>query len=153
MSSSPPKHAPLHFGHWINGREVFANLSTSTQDVRGAGTPRPATLKVLSPVTQGVAAEFPNADKTTVDQAVAAAQTAFTQTPWAKDKGLRVATLHRMAGVLRANTERLAELEVQQMGRPLKEMKVGIVVEKKVRLGDHEGDRQHDHTLSNNDDS
>ena len=109
-------------GIGIGGNGLGTGIGNNINTI---GTTNGPDLLLHNPATQKLVGQFPNADETIVNVAVAAAKTAFTESSWSKDKGLRIAALQRMAAVLRENTVMLAEMEVMQIGRPLKEMTVG----------------------------
>ncbi|MBV8094788.1 MAG: aldehyde dehydrogenase [Acetobacteraceae bacterium] len=81
------------------------------------------TFETKNPYTGEVWARLPQADHRDVDRAVRAAHAAFTTGPWAQmtasDRGL---LLYRLADVIAANTERLADLEVRDNGKLRVEM-------------------------------
>ena len=76
-----------------------------------------------NPFTGEVWAQIAQADATDVDRAVQAAHAAFTQGPWsamtASDRGL---LLYRLAELIAANAESLADLEVRDNGKLRVEM-------------------------------
>ncbi|HET6308866.1 MAG TPA: aldehyde dehydrogenase family protein [Rhodopila sp.] len=77
------------------------------------------TFAVYNPATGGVIANVPEGDKADVDLAVAAARRAFDDRRWAKvspsEKGR---LLWRLADLIEANLEELAELESIDNGKP-----------------------------------
>jgi acyl-CoA reductase-like NAD-dependent aldehyde dehydrogenase len=76
-----------------------------------------------NPYTGAPWARLPQADSRDVEAAVAAAQKAFSSGPWAamtpSDRGL---LLYRLADVIAANAEKLADLEVRDNGKLKVEM-------------------------------
>ncbi|MGW0842696.1 aldehyde dehydrogenase family protein, partial [Streptomyces sp. NPDC002787] len=85
------------------------------------------TLTVLDPSNGTAFAEVALAGPADVDQAVAAARAAFTAPEWA---GLRAADrgriLYRIADAIRYQGERLARLESQDVGKPLRQAKADV---------------------------
>ncbi len=81
------------------------------------------TFETKNPFTGQVWASLPRADARDVDRAVQAAHAAFSAGPWAgmtaSDRGL---LLHRLADVIAADAERLADLEVRDNGKLRVEM-------------------------------
>jgi betaine-aldehyde dehydrogenase len=81
-----------------------------------------AVLDVIDPATEGVIARVPDADASDVDRAVRAARAAFDEGPWkdatAQDRG-RV--LFKLAEIVRARADELAELETRNSGKPIVE--------------------------------
>ena len=81
------------------------------------------TFETKNPYTGQVWARLPRADHRDVDRAVQAAHAAFSAGPWAEmlpsDRGL---LLYRLADVIAANAERLADLEVRDNGKLRVEM-------------------------------
>ena len=75
-------------------------------------------FETRNPATGAVWATLPRADGRDVDRAVRAAHAAFSNGPWAEmtasDRGL---LLYRLADVVAANAERLADLEVRDNGK------------------------------------
>jgi acyl-CoA reductase-like NAD-dependent aldehyde dehydrogenase len=75
-------------------------------------------LDVINPATGAVFARCPAAGKAQLDHAVAAARHA--SRAWASQSFQeRAAAIKRMAGVLRANQDRLAELLTREQGKPV----------------------------------
>src|SRR5262245_58681294 len=93
---------------YINGDFVTPNAS--------------ATIDVIVPATGDVIARTPEANAADVDRAVRAARAAFDAGPWkdatAQDRG-RV--LFKIAEVVRARADELAELETRNSGKPIVE--------------------------------
>jgi len=83
------------------------------------------TLPVENPATRTIIATVAAGDATDVDAAVAAAQRA--QPPWgAQSAAARAAVLERCARLLRTRLEAFVQLEVQQIGRPIREMRAQL---------------------------
>ncbi len=76
------------------------------------------TFAVLNPATETPAAHSPLASLEQLDQAVAAAQTAFKTWQHTSDQE-RKDILHRIADRIEANAQELAEIIVQEQGKPL----------------------------------
>ena len=81
------------------------------------------TFETKNPFTGQAWARLPQADGRDVDRAVRAAHAAFSDGPWAgmtaSDRGL---LLYRLADVIAADAERLADLEVRDNGKLRVEM-------------------------------
>ena len=81
-----------------------------------------ALLDVINPATEEVIARVPDADAGDVDRAVQAARAAFDEGPWkdatAQDRG-RV--LFKLAEIVRARADELAEIETRNSGKPIVE--------------------------------
>jgi betaine-aldehyde dehydrogenase len=86
-----------------------------------------ATIDVLDPATGDVIARVPDANAEDVDHAVRAARAAFDEGPWkdatAQDRG-RV--LFKLAEIVRARADELAELETRNSGKPIVEAEFDI---------------------------
>jgi len=86
-----------------------------------------ATIDVLDPATGDVIARVPDANADDVDRAVRAARAAFDEGPWkdatAQDRG-RV--LFKLAEIVRARADELAELETRNSGKPIVEAEFDI---------------------------
>jgi acyl-CoA reductase-like NAD-dependent aldehyde dehydrogenase len=79
------------------------------------------TFEVVNPATGTVMATAPLGGREDVDRAVAAAQAAFDDRKgWASwAAGKRGRTLSKLAALIKANTEELARLESQNVGKPI----------------------------------
>src|ERR1044072_7016216 len=76
------------------------------------------TMPVLNPATEEVVAQCPRASKNQLDQAVAAAKSAFP--PWAAPPMEERRTLvNKRAGVIEANVGALARTLTSEQGKPL----------------------------------
>ncbi|MPY57805.1 aldehyde dehydrogenase family protein [Streptomyces spongiae] len=85
------------------------------------------TFSVLDPSNGSAFAEVALAGPQDVDQAVAAARAAFTAPEWARLRAAdRGRVLQRIAGAIRADGERLARLESQDVGKPLSQAKADV---------------------------
>jgi betaine-aldehyde dehydrogenase len=82
-----------------------------------------ATREIINPATGEVLAVVPEAGKTEVDQAVAAARAAFETTNWRESSNAmaRGRVLFKMAQLVRDHAARLAELETRNCGKPIVE--------------------------------
>ncbi|MDF7826376.1 aldehyde dehydrogenase family protein [Pontiellaceae bacterium B12227] len=98
---------------FINGEWVEA-LSGKTRE-----TINPANGEVLAAVAEGSAAD--------VDQAVEAAKEAFYNGPWGSTPAQeRAALLFKLADLVDANAEELAQLEMRDNGKPLRETEYDV---------------------------
>ncbi len=98
---------------FINGEWVEA-LSGETRE-----TINPANGEVLAAVAEGDAAD--------VDKAVEAAKEAFYNGPWGSTPAQeRAALLFKLADLVDANAEELAELEMRDNGKPLRETEYDV---------------------------
>ncbi|MEE4350198.1 MAG: aldehyde dehydrogenase family protein [Pacificimonas sp.] len=100
-------------------REVFNWISG--HPVRGAGT-----FDKLSPVNGSVLARVHEADRDIVNRAVADASEAFEQHRSASSAE-RTRWLLQIADAIEANADLLSEVEAQEVGRPIAEVKAGHV--------------------------
>ena len=86
-----------------------------------------ASLEVIDPATGEILARVPDAGREDVDRAVRAARRAFDQGPWkettAQERGRM---LFRLADVVRARADELAELETRNSGKPIVESEFDI---------------------------
>ena len=86
-----------------------------------------ATIDVLDPATSDVIARVPDANADDVDRAVRAARAAFDEGAWkdatAQDRG-RV--LFKIAEIVRARADELAEIETRNSGKPIVEAEFDI---------------------------
>ena len=81
-----------------------------------------ARLDVINPATGEVFAQCPAAGKSELDRAVAAARRAFSS--WSERSFEdRTTAIQRMADVLKANADMLAELLTREQGKPLQQSK------------------------------
>jgi acyl-CoA reductase-like NAD-dependent aldehyde dehydrogenase len=90
--------------------------------VDGESVTTQAALEVINPATGEVFARCPAAGRAELDRAVAAARRAFSS--WSEltfDE--RTTAIQRMAGVLKANADALAELLTREQGKPLQQSK------------------------------
>ena len=122
-----------------DNRVMDENRSTGGGDVTGAASPieqfrmyidggwcdsaSGRSFETKNPYTGQVWARLPQANHQDVDRAVRAAHAAFTSGPWAEmtasDRGL---LLYRLADLIAADAERLADLEVRDNGKLRVEM-------------------------------
>ncbi|MBS1679116.1 MAG: aldehyde dehydrogenase [Actinobacteria bacterium] len=81
------------------------------------------TFESINPFTGAAWAAIANASASDVDRAVAAARTAFDKGPWPRMTGLERARLMReLASLIRAEQDRLGEIETLDNGKLLREM-------------------------------
>jgi len=80
------------------------------------------TFETINPATEEVIAEVAEGDAADIDLAVQAARRAFDSGPWrtmdARDRGKR---LHKLADLIEANFDELAEMETLDNGKPIGE--------------------------------
>src|SRR5213080_4525533 len=99
MSTTVSKHQNLVGGEWV--------------DAAGGET-----MEVLNPATGETIAEVPNSSAEDVDRAVQAAKKALTE--WLETTpGERAELLLKLADAIEEHAEELAELESQNVGKPL----------------------------------
>lgn len=78
------------------------------------------TLDVVDPATGQAFATVPAGGKEDIDRAVRAARQAFEQGDWPRMRGVdRERLLHRLADLIEANAQELAELEAMDNGKPV----------------------------------
>jgi acyl-CoA reductase-like NAD-dependent aldehyde dehydrogenase len=83
----------------------------------------------INPATGSVWALTAFGGKRDIDRAVEAAREAM-RGPWGRmPPAERAALMRKLAGLLEANAERMAELETRDNGRPLRETKLNLVAE------------------------
>lgn len=100
----------------VSEYELFIDgeFTASTSDER---------LDVEYPYTGEVWASTPNGSTEDIDDAVAAARTAFEHGPWRNMRpSQRRSTLHQIADVLDTHSDELGELETRQNGKLIREM-------------------------------
>jgi betaine-aldehyde dehydrogenase len=79
------------------------------------------TMTVLNPATGGAVAQVPRAGQAEVQRAVAAAWRAFEDGRWARQTpGARATVLWKLADLIEAHGEELAQLETLNVGKPIK---------------------------------
>jgi len=78
-------------------------------------------LDSVDPYRNEVWARFPRGDRADVDRAVTAAARAFEQTPWPARIKERARLLHRLAGLVTAGAEHLAQVESRDHGKTIRE--------------------------------
>jgi aldehyde dehydrogenase (NAD+)/betaine-aldehyde dehydrogenase len=103
QENTSPKTGTVHTGLLIN------NL-----DRTGEGD----LLKVVSPVTEELVAEFPGASVAQVDEAVTCAQAAFESGVW-KDAAFRKTVLLRFADLIEAHRDQLMDVLMDEIGSPV----------------------------------
>ncbi len=78
------------------------------------------TFETINPATSEVIANVAEADKADVDKAVAAARKAFESGPWSKMPAAeRGHLLYKLADLIEANKQELAQLETLDNGKPI----------------------------------
>ena len=101
------------YGAFINGKEVFP---------KGCDT-----FDVENPATGGHLCSVTSVDKVTADEACEMAHDVYLSGKWSRsDVRERARVLNQIAVDLRANIDSLAELEVAQTGRAVREMKAQL---------------------------
>lgn len=103
QKNTSPKTGAVHTGLLIN------NL-----DRTGEGD----LLRVVSPVTEELVAEFPGASVAQVDEAVTCAQAAFESGVW-KDAAFRKTVLLRFADLIEAHRDQLMDVLMDEIGSPV----------------------------------
>jgi len=93
---------------------IHTELFINNQDRAGEGAP----LRVVSPVTEEVVAEFAGASLSQVDEAVLGAKAAFDSGVW-RNPALRKAVLLKFADLLQANRDALMETLITEIGSPV----------------------------------
>lgn len=89
---------------------------------------KPSLRKVVNPATEEVLAEVPDQSAAEVDRAVQKAKEAFQDGRWSgKSPAERSALLFKLAAALEENSQRLAELESKNVGKPIKLARDGDV--------------------------
>ena len=79
-----------------------------------------ATIDCIDPATEAVIARIPAAEKADVDRAVAAARRAFDDAVWTRlQPAARARILLRVAEIIDASVERIAQVETADNGMPL----------------------------------
>ncbi len=94
--------------------KVHTALLINNQDRTGEG----ALLRVISPVTEELVAEFPGASVAQVDEAVTCAKAAFDSGVW-RNAEFRKATLLKFAALIEENRDQLMEALISEVGSPI----------------------------------
>ncbi len=98
---------------YINGEWVLSSSGKTRESIN------PANGETIATVTDGVTAD--------VDAAVAAARVAFDEGPWGSTPAQeRAALLFKLADAIEANAEELAELEMRDNGKALRETEYDV---------------------------
>lgn len=85
------------------------------------------TIERRSPATGKVVAQYPAGTKEDTLKAISMAKDAFEHGPWPRISGLeRSRVLNRLAQLVRENLERLAIIEVEEVGKPIREARADI---------------------------
>lgn len=99
--------AVREYKNWINGTEVL-NYSGERSERK-------------SPAHGSLLTTFPNSDQRDVDAAVSAARSAFEDRRWiAKSGAERAAILNKWVELMEQNIDKLAHIEAEEVGKPLK---------------------------------
>lgn len=93
---------------------VHTGLLINNQDRVGEGD----VLRVISPVTEELVAEFRGASVPQVDEAVSSAKAAFESGVW-KDPALRRAVLLKFADLIEENRDKLMDTLISEIGSPI----------------------------------
>jgi aldehyde dehydrogenase (NAD+) len=93
---------------------VHTSLLINNLDRTGEGE----LLRVVSPVTEELVAEFPGASLAQVDEAVTSAQAAFESGVW-KDAAFRKTVLLRFADLIEAHRDQLMDVLMDEIGSPV----------------------------------
>src|SRR5258706_6969807 len=93
---------------------VHTGLLINNEDRAGEGE----LLRVVSPVTEELVAEFPGASVAQVDEAVKAAKAAFDSGVW-KNAEFRKATLLKFADLIVENRDQLMDALISEVGSPV----------------------------------
>jgi aldehyde dehydrogenase (NAD+) len=93
---------------------VHTGLLINNLDRAGEG----ALLRVVSPATEELVAEFPGASVAQVDEAVTSATSAFDSGVW-KNAEFRKATLVKFAALIEENRDQLMETLIAEVGTPI----------------------------------
>lgn len=87
-----------------------------------------ATMAVHDPATNAEIGHVPKGDRTDVGKAVDAAAAAFERPDWrAMDPAQRGLILRKMADLIRASADAIAQLETSNQGKPVKEAKGDVI--------------------------
>ena len=101
------------YGFWINGKEVFDDKCVS--------------FRVEAPATGNILCKVKSANKQIVNDTIEIAHNTFKSGIWSKaDVRERSKVLTNIANNLRADIPRLLDLEVDQTGRAVREMKAQL---------------------------
>lgn len=97
-----------------NPGTVHTSLLINNQDRAGEGD----VLRVISPVTEALVAEFRGASVQQVDEAVSSAKAAFDSGVW-RDAALRKTVLLKFAALIEENRDRLMDALISEIGSPV----------------------------------
>jgi betaine-aldehyde dehydrogenase len=112
-SAQPQAPAPAPARMWIGGRWVEARGGRARE--------------LLSPIDRSLLGTVPEADRSDVRDAVAAARQAFDTGPFPRWSGRdRGAFLHRVAEAIRQQAAALAEADTRNMGKPIVEAEFDV---------------------------
>src|SRR5262245_20440536 len=95
------------YGHWIGG---------ANRQMRGGGE----AIERFAPATGELIARYAGGTAEDVNTAVAAAREAFDAGHWPNETGVeRGRALHRLAGLMRRDFEKLSRLDCEEVGKPI----------------------------------
>ncbi|EXJ86166.1 hypothetical protein A1O1_06536 [Capronia coronata CBS 617.96] len=101
-----------HISNWIDGTHAI---------------PSTERLEVIDPATETVLATVDATSRETVDSIIRQSQKTFRNGPWSHaDPSDRFAVLSKAAVLLRSRIPEFVELETQQTGRPIREMRAQL---------------------------
>jgi phenylacetaldehyde dehydrogenase len=83
-------------------------------------------IPLLSPESGEIVAEIANSTAQDVNDAVEAAQRAFSKTPWRRNPSLRISSMRTLAAKIRQSMPALVEIESRITGRPIREMRAQL---------------------------
>lgn len=107
----------------MSGIPHVANWSSREQNAPSNS----ATIPVINPATEEVIATVEATSQANIQSCVTGAIQTFQRGPWARaDASERFAVLSRAATLLRARISEFAAMEVQQTGRPIREMRTQL---------------------------
>ena len=104
-------------------KKTARNLQTNMLiDGKWHGSASGKTFETYNPATEELIAEVAEGDAADIDKAVKAARKAFDSGPWSKtDARDRGRMLYKLADLIEANFDELAELETLDNGKPISE--------------------------------
>src|SRR6185312_15667465 len=101
---------------------MTASASTKVTDLLIDGELAAAgngTFTTINPATEEPLGEAADADAADMDRAIAAARTAFDESEWSRDVGLRVHCLRQLRDALNEDIEALRAITVAEVGAPV----------------------------------
>ena len=84
------------------------------------------TISVISPVNNKKVSEFIKCNEQDVNDLIQDSYNAYKSGIWANDSRFRSKILRNIGKLLEKNLDRLAMMETEQIGRPLREMKLQL---------------------------